>query len=249
MRRLLYLAVVTTALLLSQGTEVITARYRTSAAGVTISNIQRVSPTSSVCVSATCTITVASTTAGNLGVVLATTGDHTTYISSVSGGGTWTANGACAAASTVQDGMSDIAYNLNLTGGATTITVTASSNYPGYVAYAEYHGGTWTLDGACASAANVAASLTASSPPVTTTGAKDLIVTAIDIDYQHYSTQTVTGTGWTNPFDIFLPGPAFSNTNGVGNDALNVSAGTYQMSVTQNSSMGYSSSALAFQSN
>ena len=60
-----------------------------------ITRVQIVNPASTACSGTTCTITVSSTTAGDLGVITFIGSSVVTSISSVSGGGTWVANGAC----------------------------------------------------------------------------------------------------------------------------------------------------------
>ena len=214
----------------------------------TIVRVQQVVPETGACSGNTCTVTVSPTTAGNLGVILFVGGSGgVSGIQSVSGGGTWTANNACLSSGGAPSQISDIAYNLNLTSGATTITVTARNLYAYYVVYAEYSGGTWSLDGVCQTLNNQASTANPKSPSITTTGSKDLLVTVVDTAGMHYGSATVTGTGWASPFTMYMPGPAFDNSQAAGDDALNVGPGTYQATFTTFSGGStFSSSAFAF---
>lgn len=197
--------------------------------------------------SATCTFTGVTTTAGNLGVIQLAANYPLEHINSVSGAGTWVASGACPSQSTGTGTSGDIAYVLSLSGGTSTITVTASNAYSNAAIFTEYalSGATWTVDGACQTLNNQAATTHPTSPSITTTGADDVIVTVLATSGMHYGSSTVTGTGWTTPLTMFFPGPAFSNAATVGDDAVGVAAGTYQATFT-NISSTFGSSLMAF---
>jgi hypothetical protein len=202
----------------------------------TIAPVQVVNGTSSSCSAGACTLTVAATTAGNLGVVFLSATNTSTKISSVSGGGTWVANGACKTTSSAQ--AADLAYITSLTGGVTSLTITASNTYVNAVSFAEYSAsGTWSFE-SCTLLANQSSTSHPTSPSVTTTGTSDLIVTVLATTGMHYGNTTVTGAGWTTPCPILLPGPALTNAQSAGDHALNVAPGSYQATFT-----GYSGGA------
>jgi hypothetical protein len=231
MRRLLYLAVVTATLLSSQGTEVITARRRKAPAATSITRAHTVfqADTTQYNCSPTCSITVPSTTSGNLLVFTSVNADSATALLTPSGGGTWV---TCSYATTtpIPETVA-IYYVLSATGGTTSISLSASyEDYYG-IAYTEYAGGTFTLDGACQHTSG-GATATPLSPSLTTAGAKDVLVTVLGSVYIDYGAPatTVSGAGWTSPLQTYLWLNKFAPGNAVGifDDGLNVAAGTYQ---------------------
>jgi hypothetical protein len=132
----------------------------------------------------TCATTVASTGAGNLGVIFAAASQA---ITSVSGGGTWVVPSGCMIA---QFHTASCAYNLNLTGAATSITITwaASAAVNPRVSYREYStiGTGWQLDtassGGLATVYNSTASTTQSGPALTISGAGDVVIQGMDFN-------------------------------------------------------------------
>lgn len=94
----------------------------------------------------TCNITVASTTAGSVGIVceqVATTAITLT----VTGGGTWTTSTASHGTDTTAGGA-ECAYNLNMTGSTTTVTCTFSATNTSVCTYFNFTGtgSSFTLD-------------------------------------------------------------------------------------------------------
>jgi hypothetical protein len=95
--------------------------------GHTFTFVQSVAGAACTAGTATCSITVASTGTGNVGVLWANdqTGTPLT-ITSISGGGTWTIPSGCSL-NHASIGTSNCAFIPSLTGGVTTITVTWSN--------------------------------------------------------------------------------------------------------------------------
>lgn len=122
----------------------------------------------------TCSLTLVTTTAtGHLGVLLALNNGAAGVISSVTGAGTWTVpTGAstCQQAGLTTKALS-CAYNLSMTSGVTSLSVTASANGNYQFAYFDDSrtGGSNLLDGQN-SVFNAGGSATVSAPSVTVTG-------------------------------------------------------------------------------
>jgi len=208
-----------------------------------IARVQHTSVINQNC-SPTCTLSISSTGSGHLLVLVYATGySPGTSISSVTGGGTWVASGACVSQDTTGGSGIDIAYVLSSSSGTTSLSITVShSDTLAAFAFAEYSGGTASLDGSCQTISNQSASTHPLSAAITTAGTNDLIVTGVEQTGFHYGTTTVTnqqGTGWTTPI---------VELNGVlgFDDDLNVSASTYQASFTGSGSYTYCSSTFAF---
>lgn len=146
----------------------------------------------------TCSITVSATTSGNIGILDASDFNGASLtISSVSGGGTWTSPAGCVI-NTTGLGTTMCSYNLNLTGGATTITVTWSSTFTSnldQLRYYEYHysGSSVSFDNA--GTVSNAASNTPSGVTPSLSGTKDVIVQGITAAAGVISAQTVYGNG------------------------------------------------------
>ena len=236
-RRLLCLAAVTAALLSSQGTEVITARYRTSAApATTFTAVQHLNTgTCNGGAPAICTLTVSTMCASTpcIGIIYASNnGNGSQYITSVSGGGgTWISNGLCPSTDNHGDQYQgewvDMAYNLSLTSGSSVaITINWSGNYGnGNFGYAEYtYTGSAPTFGGCVTLGTTSSGPYV-SPSVTTTGSSSLIVTIEADNGRFISGNTVSGTGWTSPTTPITLNSGYQP----GDDALNVAAGTYQV--------------------
>jgi hypothetical protein len=221
----------------------------TSLANAALSRVQQVVVT---CTDATppytCDITVSSTSAGNLGVLLELGNPSSAHMTAISGGGSWTIASCHGTETGIYDYIGTVAYNTNLSAGVTTLSVTMGYNGNRFV-FTEYSGnesGTWDLDGTCQSRSNQTATEHPTSDSITTTGTHDVIVTQIVIGSMLYGNSTVTGTGWTTPYTMFFPGPTFSVTQGAGDDAVDVAAGTYQATFTGYATRPYGSLTLAF---
>jgi hypothetical protein len=144
-----------------------------------IALVQRVPTTNETAcssTSATCSITVAATGAGHAGV-LTYAGHPGVYISSVSTDGSWTVPTGCKASAS--GGATSCAYNLSLTGGATTETVTLNTASPGTYGYLSFHEvsstGTFAFDAAGA-VTDSTSSLSLAGAGLSLTGSDDFIV-------------------------------------------------------------------------
>jgi hypothetical protein len=132
--------------------------------------------------SPTCTVTIPSTTAGNLLFVEASTEVLNDYISSISGGGTWVVpTTGCQEQITTPATLNiSCAYTLSATGSTTSLSITmaGSSSATGIVVY-EVHrtSGAWTLDtdGATANTASFYPDL----QPLTLSGTNDVVFQAM----------------------------------------------------------------------
>lgn len=132
--------------------------------------------------SPTCSITVPSTTAGNLLYVEASTEVSGDYISSISVGGTWVipTTGCQQQITTPATLNISCAYSLSATGGTTSISITmAGSSSAVGIAIAEVHrtSGTWVLDTDAAS--TTAAGFTQNMQALTLSGTNDVIFQAV----------------------------------------------------------------------
>lgn len=99
------------------------------------------------CGASPCTITISSTAANHLGVliVLNDNGNAADYLASVSGGGTWTVPAGCQNLGNA--GSTSCGYNLSLTAGVTSLVLTFNVNTGYEVQYWEYSSGdTFLLD-------------------------------------------------------------------------------------------------------
>jgi hypothetical protein len=216
-----------------------------------ITRVQQIVPTAK-CVSGPCTVNIAATEAGNLGVLMSLNefAGNNVRIVDVTGGGAWVANGACKTQGSGDGGVVDIAYNLSLAAGTTSLTV--NLNYFGsggnYLMFVEYRpsspGAPWSLDGACGHITGT--SINPTTPTMVTSGANSVIVAVVGTASMNYGNTNVSGAGWTTPYTMFWPGPALPNTRGCGDDALNVPPGTYQATFNNGYSKNFASSALAF---
>jgi hypothetical protein len=194
---------------------------------VTITRVQH-SPSSSQACFPTCPITISSTGSGNLGVLAysdnAFSADH---ISSVSGGGTWIAAGACVA---FESGSgTDLAYVLSLTGGVTSLSITLNGSDGGAdFVFFEYSrsSGSWALDGSCGTEAHSAANPNTTASMSVGVGNTDVIVAALATASGYCPGTAVGGTGWTTPILNVTTGTLAAFI-----DALQVNAGTYQGTV------------------
>lgn len=153
------------------------ASFTTPAALMNFANITSPNGASEYNCSPTCSITVPSTTAGNLLFIEASTQVSNDYISSVSGGGTWVVPVACQKQVTSPSTLNvSCAYVLSASGGTTSIAVTmaGSSSATGIGIY-EVHrtSGSWALD-TDGSTANTA-SFTPPLQPLTLTGTNDVV--------------------------------------------------------------------------
>jgi hypothetical protein len=144
-----------------------------------IALVQRVPTTNETAcssTSATCSITVAATGAGHAGV-LTYAGHPGVYINSVSTDGSWTVPTGCKASAS--SGATSCAYNLSLTGGATTETVTLNTASPGTYGYLSFHEvsstGTFAFDAAGA-VTDSTSSLSLAGAGLSLTGSDDFIV-------------------------------------------------------------------------
>jgi hypothetical protein len=132
--------------------------------------------------SPTCSITIPSTTAGNLLFIEASTEVSNDYISSISGGGTWVVpTMGCQEQITSPATLNvSCAYTLSATGSTTSLSITmaGSSSATGIAIY-EVHrtSGSWVLDtdGATANAA----SFTPTLQPLTLSGTNDVVFQAM----------------------------------------------------------------------
>ena len=131
--------------------------------------------------SPTCSITIPSTTAGNLLYVEASTEVYGDYISSISGGGTWVIPTGCQEQITTPSTLNvSCAYVLSATGSTTSVSITldGSSSATGLAVF-EVHrtSGTWALDtdGATANTASFTPTLQA----LTLSGTNDVIFQAM----------------------------------------------------------------------
>lgn len=139
--------------------------------------------------SQTCNLTITSTTAGNLGFASIHIGVATEFITSISGGGTWVAPGGCQGVDTGAAKATSCAYNLTLTGGTTSITVTRTSTTNAgtwRVYFAEIHtdltGGSFTLDTNAGAVGNRDQSTSVTNPAgvaLTLNGANDALFQTI----------------------------------------------------------------------
>lgn len=125
--------------------------------GTTWTSVQKATAVNEAC-NPTCTLSVSSTGTGNLLVLeYVSSGvgsNYLTNISSVTGGGTWVAGGACHAQDTASSQGTDIAYVLSSSSGTTSLSITLSTNESlGMFLFKEYHrtSGTTSLDGSCQS--------------------------------------------------------------------------------------------------
>ena len=112
----------------------------TSSGAATASLVQEVNSGGACPSSGACSIVVASTGAGNFGVIL-TTAAKFDYVSSITTGGTWTCPAASQYSSNAVGQSMNACYNLSLAGGVTTITVPWTGG-PGSHAsfdFREYH--------------------------------------------------------------------------------------------------------------
>jgi hypothetical protein len=224
-----------------------------SGGGVTIVRAQHAFSSDTNC-SPTCTLTISSTTAGDVGVL--SYSDFTgasVHISSVSGGGTWVAAGACEASDTAGGDYTDQAYILSLTGSTTSISVTLSASDAGAdLQFNEYHrsSGSWTLDGSCGAVSNpTAANPTNTASMTVGSGNTDVIVAVLEPASNYCSGRAVGGTGWTTPI-LDVGGTTASAFI----DAVQVTSGTYQGTVAASTgtcpgtiaAASWASSALAF---
>lgn len=163
----------------------------TISAGVTWTLVQHPTSFATHCGSGACAVTVSSTTAGNLLVVLVSTWGLNAGLQStaVSGDGTWTHAGASWPNDwnyfTTNYNSTDVHYRLSATGGATTITVTPTWNSGATsqatdVMIREYHRSTGTASfdagGVTANGAGQNACTSCAGPSVTLTGSADVCV-------------------------------------------------------------------------
>ena len=205
--------------------------------------------------SPSCSITIPSTTAGDLlAVAFSTSTGAATHISSVTGAGTWTAAGACIGSETTAGSFTDLAYNASATGGVASVTITLSGSDPSPdIWVAEYTGGSaYALDGTCAAISNPSASLTGLTGSMSVTSTNDVIVSVIGPAHAictGVTVSNVSGTGVTTPItDVGV------NTDSGLVDYLNAPTGTDQASVPliqgtcpgSPTSQVYESSTLAF---
>ncbi len=197
--------------------------------------ISRAHSTAGQITAGTGSITVPSTTAGNLLVVQVALFNGTPQVSSVTDGGD---TFVLATNSRPSDGQVETWYCLNTAGGKTAVTVTANSSVTMDVDVNEYQapGATWSFDIAN-SQTRQSATTTPTSPTLTTTGSNDLVVSLIT------SPAGVTGC-------VSNLGQTFNLVNtfdGEGYlDLLNVPAGTYQAKCNLSASQIYESDIAAF---
>ena len=215
-----------------------------AASSTTITRVAVSRNSADVSCTPSCSVTVASTGAGHLLVLVYLAYEHyNAHLSSVSNGGTWVVPSGCYAQNTSQSAAGDIAYSLSSSSGTTSLSITLSANNAAsQFAMYEYSGGTFSLDGACGKLDNQAAAAHQLSPSMTTTASNDVIVTGLYTTNIHYGSLAATGTGWTTPA-LGLP---TSTALVAVTDALTVAAGTYQASFSGYATDGYASSASAF---
>jgi len=204
--------------------------------------------------SPTCTVTIPSTGSGNLLVLVDASAAIGEHFSTVTGAGSWVAAGACHATNTSPGDDTDIAYNLSSSSGVTSLSITLSSNdISTDLAYAEYTGEPFTLDGTCQTTNNGVATTTPQSPAITTTGARDVVVVGMTVNDSICAASAVTnvqGGGWPSPATLIFP----SGQGDAYEDNINAPAATYQVQFAQVSggcpgspaSVTFSSSVLAF---
>lgn len=163
-------------------------------------------PAGTAACSPTCTVTVTSTTAGTLQVLMAATSDgNQAWVNAVSGAGNW----SCPLMDNLP-GIGSISgcYNLSSTAGVTSLTLTSTVSGDSYnVRQFEYSftGGPASLD-SIGTTANLTASTTAAGIALTLGGARDVIVqsivstngpTAISGGYGNFAAQASYG-GWAD---------------------------------------------------
>jgi hypothetical protein len=197
--------------------------------------ISRVHSTAGQITAGSGSITVPSTTAGNLLVVQVALFNGTPQVSSVTDGGD---TFVLATNSRPSDGQVEIWYCLNTAGGKTSVTVTANSSVTMDVAVNEYQapGATWSFDIAN-SQTRQSATTTPTSPTLTTTGANDVVVALITSPAA--VTSCVANLGQTFNLVNTFDGEGYL-------DLLNVSAGTYQAKCNLSASQIYESDIAAF---
>ena len=189
--------------------------------------------------SPTCTVTITSST-GQLGVLAYNleAGTQGKGFSSITGGGTWsTSAGACISQDNNSGNTVDIAYNLNLTAGTTSVSVTLQANDSSatFVYYeASIPRGSFGLAAGCQVTNSPSAAEPNYTPSIMTGYVNNVVLAFLSADHAYCTNATVssvggTASGWTTPI---LAG---TNTPGTGanvgssiEDALNVGPGTYQ---------------------
>jgi hypothetical protein len=194
------------------------------------------------CNSTSCSITVSSTGSGHLGVIWIISQNGTgSSISSVSGGGTWVVpSPGTSACSNNTIGASLCAYNLSLSSGVTSISITTNGfMFDSVIEFLEYSwtgGGSATLDTQSSTAGTGVFNTSWPGQSLTLSGSSDVIVQGISLSDGPCSSIT---SPYTNPAD-FTASSAGTGWLGIGG-SINTSSGsapTWSCSSTELESTG-----------